>query len=286
MTRSMGVALGLVTIFAAGAMARALAPPQMPRDRTAAEQRAGEWAAFEQKASELEKAAAQQSANAVAQHVIGTFYYEASRNQSLTVEQRRSLIVRALAAEDRALAADPDYIEALVYKNILLRTQATMETDDGVKAALVRDADALRNRALELQRARQTRTIAEGTIVSTNAPPPPPPPPPPGGVSEPIRWVYAQTNVTASGAAPVQTKHVRPIYAPMVIASGVQGDVVLEATVDARGKVGQMRVVRSQPMLTQATIDAVRQWEFDPATVGAGGTTVTVTATFTPPPAK
>ena len=69
----------------------------------------------------------------------------------------------------------------------------------------------------------------------------------------------------------------------MAIASGYKGEVVLEANVDSRGKVSQVRVIRSQPMLTQATIDAVRQWEFDPATVPAGGSLITVTANFTPP---
>jgi len=47
--------------------------------------------------------------------------------------------------------------------------------------------------------------------------------------------------------------------------------------------VAQLRVVKTQPMLTQATIDAVRQWEFDPKTVAAGGSVITVTANFTPP---
>ena len=125
--------------------------------------------------------------------------------------------------------------------------------------------------------------VPEGTLVNTDVPPPPPPPPPPGGVSEPIKWVYAETTITAAAGAPVQTKDVRPIFAPMVIASGYKGDVVLDANVDARGKVTQVRVVKSQPMLTQATIDAVRQWEFDPKTVAAGGSLITVTAKFTPP---
>jgi TonB family protein len=287
MTTRTTIAFTIVSIVVvAGLVGARSAPQQTPRDRTAAEQHAGEQAAFEQKAAALEQTAAQQPASAAAQHVVGTFYYEKSRDPSLTVAERRDLIARALGAEDRALRADPDYVEALVYKNILLRTQAVTEPDEAVKAALVRDADALRNRALELRRASQTQAVPEGTVVSTNAPPPPPPPPPPGGVSEPIKWVYAETKIAASGAAPVQTKHVRPIYAPMVIASGYQGEVVLEATVDARGKVGELRVVRSQPMLTQAAIDAVRQWEFDPATIGAGGTVVTVTATFTPPATK
>lgn len=75
----------------------------------------------------------------------------------------------------------------------------------------------------------------------------------------------------------------RPIYAPMVMASGIQGEVVVEATVDTRGKVAMLRVVRTLPMLTQATIDAVRQWEFDPTTMSGAPVVVTVTASFTPP---
>ena len=71
---------------------------------------------------------------------------------ALSADERRGYIDRGIAAEDRALAADPDYVEALVYKNILLRTKATMESDPAVKAALVREADALRNRALSWRR--------------------------------------------------------------------------------------------------------------------------------------
>ena len=259
------------------------AAQQMPRDRTMSDQRATERAAFDRKAADMEQAAAQQPGNAQAQHLVGSFYYEKSRDVALSAEERRGYIDRGITAEDRALAADPEYVEALVYKNILLRTKATMEADPAAQAALIREADMLRNRALELAQAQRGKAIPEGTVVNTNVPPPPPPPPPPGGVSEPIKWVYAETQVTAAAGAPVKTKDVRPIFAPMVIASGYKGEVVVEANVDSRGKVAQVRVIRSQPMLTQATIDAVRQWEFDPATVPAGGSLITVTANFTPP---
>ena len=282
MARSIGV--GVVAILGVvGMVAARSAAQQMPRDRTTSDQRATERAAFDRKAAELEQAAAQQPGNAQAQHLVASFYYEKARDVALSAEERRGYIDRGVAAEDRALAADPDYVEALVYKNILLRTRATMELDPAVQAALVREADALRSRALELAQAQRTKAIPEGTLVNTNAPPPPPPPPPPGGVSEPIKWVYADTQITAAANAPVKTKDVRPIYAPMVIASGYKGEVIVEANVDARGKVAQVRVIKSQPMLTQAAIDAVRQWEFDPATVAAGGSVITVTANFTPP---
>lgn len=284
MPKSFGIALGVIAVVSLGAFARERSTQQqMPRDRTVNEQRRSDGAAFERKMAELEQTAASQPANASAQHLVGSLYFEKTRDQSLTADEKRVYIKRGLAAEDRALAADPDYVEALVYKNLLLRTQATVETDAELQAALLHEADTLRNRALELQRAHPASyTIPEGTVV-TPGPPPPPPPPPPGGVDGPINWVYADTAIAAAGKAPVKTKDVRPVYAPMVIASGYKGEVVLEAKIDAAGKVAQVRVIKSQPMLTQAAIDAVRQWEFDPATVDAVGSLITVTATFTPP---
>ena len=284
MAKSFGVALGVVAVVSLGALARERSTQQqMPRDRTANEQRSSDRAAFERRVSELEQTAAAQPANASVQHLVGALYFEKTRDQSLTADEQRAYIKRGLAAEDRVLAADPDYIEALVYKNLLLRTQATLETDTELQASLLHEADTLRNRALELQRARPASyTIPEGTVV-TPGPPPPPPPPPPGGVDGPINWVYADTAITAVGKAPVKTKDMRPVYAPMVIASGYKGEVVLEAKIDAAGKIAQLRVIKSQPMLTQAAIDAVRQWEFDPATVEAAGSLITVKATFTPP---
>ena len=279
MSKVVVIALSVV----GAALAARSAAQQMPRDRTMSDQRATERAAFDRKAAELEQAAAQQPGNAQAQHLVGPFYYEKSRDVALSANERRGYLDRGIAAEDRALAADPEYVEALVYKNILLRTKATMEADPAAQAALIREADTLRNRALELAQAQRGKAIPEGTVVNTNVPPPPPPPPPPGGVSEPIKWVYAETQVAAAAGAPVKTKDVRPIFAPMVIASGYKGEVVVEANVDSRGKVAQVRVIKSQPMLTQATIDAVRQWEFDPATVPSGGALITVTANFTPP---
>jgi TonB family protein len=279
MSKVVVVALSVVV----AAVAARTAAQQMPRDRTATEQRAGELAAFERKLAELEKTAAQRPGDAAARHLIGTFFMEKARDPSLSADEKRAFITRGLAAEEKALQINPEYVEALVYKNILLRMQATTESEPAARAALLRDADTLRNRALELAQADRGKAVPEGTLVSTDVPPPPPPPPPPGGVSEPIKWVYAETTVTAAAGVPVKTKDVRPIFAPMVIASGYKGDVVLDANVDARGKVTQVRVVKSQPMLTQATIDAVRQWEFDPKTVAAGGSLITVTATFTPP---
>ena len=48
----------------------------------------------------------------------------------------------------------PDYFEALTYKNLLLRMQGNEETDLAKRAALYKQADDLRNRAIELNKKR------------------------------------------------------------------------------------------------------------------------------------
>jgi TonB family protein len=239
---------------------------------------------FELAVQSFERVATLRPADPEAHHVVGTYYFEKTRDQTLTPETKQAYIERGLAAEDEALAINPEYMEALVYKNLLLRVQAVSEPDPVRKQALVSQADALRNKALQLQKNRSTGAVPAGAVINIgSAPPPPPPPPPPGGVAGDIQWVYADTEYTAAGSRPVKIKDVRPIYAPMVIASGIKGDVVLEATVDTRGKVATVRVVQTLPMLTQATVDAVRQWEFDPASIGSEPAVITITASFKPP---
>ena len=63
--------------------------------------------------------------DAEAQHVIATFYEEKVRKDtSLAAGDRLRYIQAGIAAEDRALALNPEYVDAMIIKNILLRHQA------------------------------------------------------------------------------------------------------------------------------------------------------------------
>jgi TonB family protein len=64
---------------------------------------------------------------------------------------------------------------------------------------------------------------------------------------------------------PVKTKNVQPIYPDIARSARVTGTVQLEATISADGKVVDARVVHSVPLLDQAALDAVRQWEYQPS---------------------
>lgn len=84
---------------------------------------------------------------------------------------------------------------------------------------------------------------------------------------------------------PIKIKDVAPVYPAVAQSARVTGNVVIEATVDDQGKVGDAKVVKSVPLLDQAALDAVRQWEYQPSLLNGVPTPVvlTVTVRFTRP---
>jgi protein TonB len=74
-----------------------------------------------------------------------------------------------------------------------------------------------------------------------------------------------------------------PVYPHTAWRARIAGVVILEATIDAQGRVVNLRVLRSVPLLDQAAVDAVRQWEFTPTRLNGVAVPVimTVTVNFT-----
>ena len=75
----------------------------------------------------------------------------------------------------------------------------------------------------------------------------------------------------------------KPVYPEVALASKVQGIVILEAIIGKDGTVVSARVLRSVPLLDEAALDAVRQWEFTPTYLNNVPVEVvmTVTVNFT-----
>ena len=56
-------------------------------------------------------------------------------------------MLQGLEAVDKAIEIKSDYMEAVAYKNLLLRLQANLEKDPAKQQALLREADQLRDKA-------------------------------------------------------------------------------------------------------------------------------------------
>jgi protein TonB len=75
----------------------------------------------------------------------------------------------------------------------------------------------------------------------------------------------------------------RPLYPEVARQARVEGTVILEAVIDTTGRVTQLRVLRSVPLLDQAAIEAVQQWRYTPSTYNGRPVSVlmTITVRFT-----
>jgi len=101
----------------------------------------------------LQKAADLEPTNPQGFHLIATYYEEKARKDfRITPAEKKEFAIKGIEAEDKALSLNPNYVDAMVYKNILLRQQANAETDRAKQEALIAQADALRNKAIQLQK--------------------------------------------------------------------------------------------------------------------------------------
>jgi TonB family protein len=125
----------------------------------------------------------------------------------------------------------------------------------------------------EAQAAFDRELAARGIVggATLNAPPP--------------TWNPGDPPLRIGGAIrePRKMKHVNPIYPVEAQDARVQGVVILELSLDQDGRVSDARVVRPVPMLDDAALDAVLQWEFEPTMLNGQPVPVimTVTVNFT-----
>jgi len=105
----------------------------------------------------------------------------------------------------------------------------------------------------------------QGLTVEPPAPPPTPP-------QQPIR-------LRSGMEPPRKTVNVLPQYPTIAQSARIEGVVILDAVIDATGRVTGVRVIRSIPLLDQAAIDAVRQWRFTPTTLNGEPVPILLTVT-------
>lgn len=186
--------------------------------------------------ADLEHATTLDPGNAELFYTVGVASYEiAAKDAKLSAQQKRDLIRRGLAAFDRAEALRADYFESLTYRQLLLREQAKLESDPAIQRKLIEEADAVRQRALDILAARSRKPALR---------------------------------VGGDVKAPLVRHRVEPVIPEEARKARVAGIVIVEVVIDKHGRVSEAKVMKGLPFgLDQAALDAVKQWTFEPGTL-------------------
>ena len=130
----------------------------------------------------------------------------------------------------------------------------------------------------------QRAPLSEGPAVPTAplapaparvAPTPIPPTSRPGAAGTPVDPL----RVGGTIREPKKLKNVPPGYPPAALQARVQGTVILECRIGADGRVDRVKVLRGVPLLDEAAMEAVRQWEYEPTQVDGVPVPVIMTVT-------
>ena len=79
---------------------------------------------------------------------------------------------------------------------------------------------------------------------------------------------------------PKLLKKVDPVYPELAKQARAGALIILEATVDANGRVQDVRILRSAPLFDEAAVDAVKQWSYRPLLLNGVPTPFIVTVTL------
>ena len=98
------------------------------------------------------------------------------------------------------------------------------------------------------------------------------PPPPPVEPTVPVR-------PGGDIKPPMRTRYVAPAYPELARSVRKAGVVIIEAIIGIDGKVQNAQILRSTPLLDEAALTAVRQWEYTPTLLNGRPTPVIMTVT-------
>ena len=107
---------------------------------------------FEKTMEALHARAEKEPTNPEAYYLISTYYWEKGmRDFTISAADKARFVKEGHQAVDKALELKPDYIDALVYKGLLLRLEATVEKDPKVQQQLVQEAKTFSDRAIQIR---------------------------------------------------------------------------------------------------------------------------------------
>jgi len=122
---------------------------------------------FDKSMEALTARAEREPNNPEAFYTLATYNWEkAYRDFNLSDAEKMKFVQAGLQAVDKAIMLNDQYMEALVYKNLLLRVEANLEKNPARQQALLKEATDLSNQAEEIR-----KKNAAGAAAAAAAPP-------------------------------------------------------------------------------------------------------------------
>ena len=81
---------------------------------------------------------------------------------------------------------------------------------------------------------------------------------------DPSRPVFGAPVIEPSRAEEMLSHRVEATYPQMARIAHIQGNVILQVLIDKQGRVASIKPISGHPILIQAALDAVKQWEYKP----------------------
>jgi predicted Zn-dependent protease len=111
---------------------------------------------FDKLMENLKKNISLEPNNPEAHYRLAPYAWEkASRDFRLSDAQKMAIIEDGLASVNKALELNSEYVEAMTYKGLLLRTQALIEKNPARQQELIREGTALGDKANAMRKAKQ-----------------------------------------------------------------------------------------------------------------------------------
>jgi len=73
-----------------------------------------------------------------------------------------------------------------------------------------------------------------------------------------------RVRVSSGVSSGLLLRKVQPVYPPLARQARIQGKVLLQAVISKDGSIENLHLINGHPMLTQAAMDAVKQWKYKP----------------------
>ena len=114
---------------------------------------------FDKTIEAIEERAVKEPNNPEVFYTISVFYWdEAYRDPKLKEAEKKAFVAKGMTAVDHALQIKSDYMDAIVYKGLLLRLQANLEKDHEKAMQLVKEAEKLSQQANDLRKKKAAGT--------------------------------------------------------------------------------------------------------------------------------